>query len=613
METETRSLMCSLARLMPALSSRKLIRELWTAVKETPAGPHDVFGFPVMTITLDTAVTFAAMLRPDMTAVQAILLEGVRQACGDDCCPTVKNTDIQRLATRMHALRDFTLPSGTPHDMEERYQGLLLSRAGDNRVVMILIVRSLVIMRRINLHSDHDRVAATAREAAALYAPLAHRLGLYGVKSVLEDLSLKYTDRTLYKTIATRLNQTKRSRDEYIRRFIEPVRAKLLAAGLRFTIKGRTKSIASIRHKIVTKHVDMDHIYDLFAIRVILDSPADRELDDCWTAYSIIGDMYRPDPSRMRDWLTMPKENGYESLHITVLGPEDKWVEVQIRTRRMDLVAEKGLAAHWRYKGEGEVASDRVYVFTPKGDLVSLAAGSTLLDFAFAIHSQVGCRCTGGLVNGRPEKISCQLTSGDRVSVLTSAGQRPSVGWLKIVRTSKARNKIRQSLDMDKRQQAALGREMFMRRLKNHKMEVDDATLCRFINKLGYPNVTDFFAEAADGKIDLTRLLGDLEQAQEAPSKPVVNPPAGKPPVHTPVTGDSVTPDTPLVIGNGNINGLHYTFAKCCRPESGQDIFGFISSDCTVRIHRSDCSNAKWLKTRYPYRIIQVLWSPGKP
>lgn len=612
MEIETRSLMCSLARLMPALSSQKLIRELWNTVKDIPAGPQDVFGFPAMTITLDTAVTFAAMLRPDVIAVQAILLEGVMQACGKDPCMCTQENDVRRLAAGVHELRDFSLPADTPHDMEERYQGLLLSRAGDKRVVMILIVRSLVIMRRINLHPDHDRVAATSREAAGLYAPLAHRMGLYGIKSVLEDLSLKYTDRTLYKEIATRLNQTKRSRDEYIRRFIEPVRAKLLAAGLRFTIKGRTKSIASIRHKIVTKHVDMDHIYDLFAIRVILDSPPDRELDDCWTAYSILGDMYRPDPTRMRDWLTVPKENGYESLHITVLGPEDKWVEVQIRTRRMDLIAEKGLAAHWRYKGEGEVASDRVYVFTPKGDLVDLSAGSTLLDFAFAIHSQVGCRCTGGLVNGRPEKISYQLTSGDRVSVLTSGGQRPNVGWLKIVRTSKARNKIRQSLDMDKRQQAALGREMLMRRLKNHKMEVDDATLCRFINKLGYSNVTDFFAEAADGKIDLTRLLGDLEQAQEPPSRPAVNTPAETPLAGTPLTKNPAAPDKPLIIGNGNINGLHYTFAKCCCPEPGQEIFGFISSDCTVRIHRSDCNNARWLKSRYPYRIIPAIWNNDK-
>lgn len=604
--------MRSLARLMPSLSSQQLIRELWLTARDTPSAPPDVFGFSVMVLTLDTAVTFASMLRPDEDSVRAILLEGVQHACGEDRCPASCDPGVRQLAAGMHALRDFALPPSTTQEIEERYQGLLLSRAGDNRVVIMLIVRSLAIMRRINLHPDHERVVATAREAAGLYAPLAHRMGLYGVKSVLEDLSLKYTDRKLYKEIATRLNQTKRSRDEYIERFIEPVRARLLAAGLQFTIKGRTKSIASIRHKIVTKHVDMDHIYDLFAIRVILDSPAERELADCWTVYSILADMYRPDPSRMRDWLTVPKENGYESLHITVLGPEEKWVEVQIRTRRMDLVAEKGLAAHWRYKGEGEVASDRVYVFTPKGDLVALSAGSTLLDFAFAIHSMVGCRCTGGLVNGRPEKISYQLTGGDRVNVLTSAGQRPNVGWLKIVRTSKARNKIRQSLDMEKRRQAAVGREMLMRRLKNHKIEVDEATICRFINKLGYPNVTDFFAEAADGKIDLTRLLGNIEQAQDAPARPAVSSPAERTVTYNTDARDAAVPDTPLIIGNENIHGLHYTFARCCAPESGQDIFGFVTSDGTVRIHRDDCSNARWLKTRYPYRIIPALWSTGK-
>lgn len=608
MDKEIRSLMRSLARLMPTLSSRRLIREVWTTVKGIHPAPMDAFGFPLLTLTLDTAVTFAAMLRQDRVTVQAILLEGVLQAMGKDYRPIVRNADILRLAEKMNMLREFHIPPAASHEMEERYQGLLMTRAEDNRVVMMLIVRSLVIMRRINLHPDNHGVSAAAHNASALYAPLAHRMGLYGIKSVLEDLSLKYTNRTLYKEIATRLNQTKRSRDEYIQRFIKPVKTKLLAAGLRFSIKGRTKSIASILHKIVTKHVDIDHIYDLFAIRVILDSSPERELEDCWTAYSILGDMYRPDPTRMRDWLTVPKENGYESLHITVLGPEDKWVEVQIRTRRMDIVAEKGLAAHWRYKGEGDVAADRIYAFTPKGDLVSLAAGSTLLDFAFAIHSQVGCRCTGGLVNGRPEKISCQLASGDRVNVHTSATQRPNVGWLKIVRTTKARNKIRQSLDTEKRQQAALGREMLMRRIKNHKMEVDEATLCRFVEKQGYSNLTDFLAEAADGKIDLTRMLAELTAMTAPPQRG----PEAAPPSPTRTDTAPLSGETDLIIDNGNVSGLQYTFARCCHPEPDQEIFGFVSSDYTVKIHSGNCPNANWLKKRYPYRIIPVRWNAVK-
>lgn len=607
MEKETRSLLRSLARLMPTLLTRKLTRELWDTVKAIPTSPTNEFGFPLITLTLDAAVTFAGMLRPDTVTVQAILLEGILQAGGK---PSVRNADIRRLAENLYALRDFRLPATASHEMEERYQGLLTTSADDNRVVMMLIVRSMVIMRRINLHHDKDKVKATAHEAGALYAPLAHRLGLYGIKSVLEDLSLKYTDRELYKEIARRLNQTKRSRDEYIQRFIEPVRAKLLAAGLRFSIKGRTKTIASIQHKIVTKHVDINHIYDLFAIRIILDSAPEQELDDCWKAYSILGDMYRPDPSRMRDWLSVPKENGYESLHITVLGPEEKWVEVQIRTRRMDLVAEKGLAAHWRYKGEGEVDADRVYVFTPKGDLMSLAAGSTLLDFAFAIHSQVGCRCTGGLVNGRPEKISYRLTSGDRVSVLTSTTQRPGVAWLKIVRTTKARNKIRQSLDMEKRRQAALGREMLMRRLKNHKLEVDEATLSRFVGKLGYSTITDFLADTANGKTDLPRLLTELAALVNGTLTTRPTPQIQEDSAHTTPTNGAPAVNTPLIIGTENIRGLHYTFARCCYPEPGQEVFGFITSDGTVKIHRSDCSNAVWLKKRYPYRIIPALWSP---
>ena len=363
----------------------------------------------------------------------------------------------------------------------ENFRRLVMAFAEDIRVIIIMIVDRLVLMRLINHHPDEKRVRDLAFEANYLYASLAHRLGLYAIKGELEDMSLKYTDRETYTSIARQLNERKNARDAYIASFIAPVKEKLLEAGLKFDIKGRTKSISSIWNKIKKQKNDIDHIYDLFAIRIILDCPPEKEKSDCWMVYSLITDMFQPNPSRMKDWISIPKSNGYESLHITVAGPGGKWVEVQIRTRRMDLVAEKGLAAHWRYKGiksesnldawmnnvrdilesahgggpmelmrnfKMDIYDKEVFVFTPKGDLYRLPAGATLLDFAFNIHSGLGCICTGGLVNGKNQKLTYKLRSGDTVEILTNSSQSPKQDWLNIVVTSKARTKIRQTLKL---------------------------------------------------------------------------------------------------------------------------------------------------------------------
>ncbi|MDE6377597.1 MAG: HD domain-containing protein, partial [Duncaniella sp.] len=406
----------------------------------------------------------------------------------------------------------------------DNFRRLLMALADDIRVIIIMIVDRLTLMRSINHHPDEKFVVDTAFEANYLYAPLAHRLGLYKIKSELEDMSLKYTARDTYTRIAGELNETKSARDAYIASFIAPLREKLDKTGLKYEIKGRTKSIFSIWNKLRKQKIDVSGVYDLFAIRIILDVPLEMEKAECWKVYSIVADMYTPNPKRLKDWLSIPKGNGYESLHTTVMGPDNKWVEVQIRTRRMDLVAEKGLAAHWRYKGirsEGELDSwmnnvrdiletadgplelmknfkmdlydKEVFIFTPRGDLYRLPLGATVLDFAFAVHSKLGCTCTGGKVNGRNRKLNYKLASGDTVEVLTSPSQTPKMDWLNFVVTSKARNKIKQTINERANRSAEYGKELLQRRCKNRKVELDEGTLMRTIKRLGYRTVTDFY------------------------------------------------------------------------------------------------------------------------
>ena len=398
----------------------------------------------------------------------------------------------------------------------ENFRKLLLTIAEDVRVVLILLAERLHIMRTLQNEPDADKRKTIAQETSFLYAPLAHRLGLYAVKTELEDLSLKFTHYDIYKDIASKLNETKRQRDAYIEAFIRPLKEKLEQQGFKFHIKGRTKSIHSIYNKMLKQNTTVDHIYDLFAIRIILDSELEREKAECWQVYSIIADMYQPNPKRLRDWLTIPKSNGYESLHTTVLGPDNKWVEVQIRTSRMDEVAEKGVAAHWRYKGiksengmddflknireilenpdanAAEVMSDfqlnlydqEVFVFTPTGDLHQLRKGATILDFAFKIHTSLGCRCVGGRVNEKNVPIKYVLQNGDQVEILTSNTQHPTPAWLNIAVTSKAKTKIRQALKDQEYKNANEGREILERRFKNWKLEFDDGKISKLSHVL---------------------------------------------------------------------------------------------------------------------------------
>lgn len=598
--------------------------------------------------SLATALTLCETVTPDRNMVIAVLLH---EACrgGHISQQQIHDDWGEDVATLIHGL----IKIGTLYGRHaaatdpDIFRELLLTFAEDIRVIIIMIVDRLILMRSINHHPDEEAVKQVAAEVSYLYAPLAHRLGLYGVKGELEDMALKYTQRDIYTRIARKLNATKASRDAYIAAFITPVKAALEKAGLKFDIKGRTKSISSIWNKMRKQGNDLDHIYDLFAIRVILDVPQERERSECWMAYSVITDMYQPNPARLKDWLSIPKSNGYESLHITVRGPEGRWVEVQIRSRRMDEIAEKGVAAHWKYKGiqsgeagldtwmnhvreiletgEGgpsgmirnsrtELYSKEVYVFTPRGDLYKLPMGATVLDFAFNIHSGLGCRCTGAKIDGKPRKINHQLQNGDTVEILTSASQQPKADWLNIVVTGKARSKIRSSLKEQAASVADAGRELLHRRLKNRKIEIDEPTLMKVIKRLGFKTITSFYAQLGAAELDPARVVAEYEAMRaEAELRAADTPRSAEEFTLMPTQDKEQTSGQGngdvLVIGSGDVRGLNYRLARCCAPIPGDEVFGFISSEGVIKVHRSDCPNAANLRQKYPYRVVPTRWS----
>ena len=524
-------------------------------------------------------------------------------------------------------------------DKSDNYVKLLLSFIKDIRVIFIVLAVRLQQMRDAK-EIDEKRRFDIGVETLFLYAPLAHRLGLYNIKSELEDLSLKYTDREAYNYVARKLNETKRSRDQYIDEFIKPVREKLEKTGLKFEIKGRTKSIYSILNKLKKQQIEFESIFDLFAIRVVLDSELEHEKADCWQVYSIITDMYQPNPKRLKDWLSIPKTNGYESLHITVMGPDQKWVEVQIRTRRMNDIAERGLAAHWKYKGLKAESSfedwlstlreslenvdaneeskledfklnlydDEIFVFTPKGDLKKLPKGSTVLDFAFSIHSKVGSTCVSGKVNGRNVPIKYHLKSGEQIEINTSPNQTPKQDWLSFVVTSKARTKIRQLLKEEAGEQVDFAKEMLLRRMKNRKIDYNETILMQLIKKLRYKTVTDFYIDIATEKIDINNLIDkyvEFEKKEAETYDASLDMRADK--FKLPEISEETHSQDELVIDQ-NLKGIDYKLAKCCNPIFGDKIFGFVSSQ-GIKIHRLSCPNANDLFTRYGYRILTARWT----
>ena len=634
-----RQLLRSLYSFLQKEDIRKM-KELMQRVVALDCYGRDKNGINGLIRNINTALIATTEIGLKRTSVIALLLYRPVLKKIITCEEVEKTFDADVTLIIRRLLKTSDLYARNTAVNSENFHHLLFSFAEDVRVILIMIADRLCLMRLGKQLKEDDRLRL-ATEASYLYAPLAHRLGLYKIKSELEDLSLKYTDPKQYDFIKKKLNETKRSRDIYIAEFIAPIKKKLQELGLQFDIKGRTKSIHSINNKLKKQKIEFEGIYDLFAIRVVLDTPLEKERSECWQVYSIITDMYQPNPNRMKDWISIPKTNGYESLHITVMGPQNKWVEVQIRTRRMDEIAERGLAAHWKYKGVKEESGldeflntvraaleekennpldlmqdfkmdlykDEIYVFTPTGELIKLAKGATVLDFAFAIHSKLGSKCVSAKVNEKNVPIKYVLHNGDTVSVVTSPTQSPKRDWLNIVVTAKARVKIKQALREETAKAVDFAKEMLQRRFKNRKIEMDEPYLMRYIKKKGFKTVTDFYIEIAEERLDANNVIDEYQEyvrkETEANDRSEVR--SAEEYIKTTEVEEISTNKDVLVIDK-NLTGIEYKLAKCCNPIYGDDVFGFVSTQ-GIKIHRLDCPNAQEMFSRFGYRIIRAKWS----
>jgi len=524
----------------------------------------------------------------------------------------------------------------------ENFKKILLTLTDDPRVILIKLADRLHNMRTLD-YMKREKQLKVASETIWVYAPLAHRMGLYIIKTELEDLSMKYLEPNAYREIAQKLSETKRERSRYINEFIKPLKEKLKKAGFEFDIYGRPKSIHSIWNKMKKKGVDFDEVYDLFAIRIIVHSSPEKEKEECWKVYSLITDEYLPSPERLRDWISNPKSNGYEALHTTVMGPQGKWVEVQIRTNRMNEIAEKGLAAHYKYK-EGNADEDRfdkwfsqirevissqdtdsvdflqdfktsflaeeIYVFTPKGYVKMLPVNSTALDFAFAIHSAVGSHCIGAKVNHKLVPISHKLRSGDQIEIITSNKQKPSDNWLKFVVTAKARTKIKDALKEEKRKTAEEGKQILQRKLEGKGAALSQHNIDELVNFYKVPSQLDLFYNIAIKHTDLK----ELKEFQVAGDKLIPVKPVKTITEIKPETDYNVPPkkDSELIIFGESSDKIKYSLAKCCTPIPGDDVFGFVSTGKGLIIHRTNCPNAAQLMANYAPRIVKTKWAKNK-
>ena len=620
------------------------MRHLMMRAIETNQVNRNVFGLNPILLSFQTAQlvvdeiglkrdgVLAVLLRPSVEQ-GALTVDEVRSQFGDS---------VARILHGLQRIQE--LYEKNPVVESENFRNLLLSFAEDMRVILIMIADRVNLMRQIRDVKDdvkHQK-AGVSEEAAYLYAPLAHKLGLYKMKSELEDLSLKYLEHDAYYHIKDKLSETKKSRDAYIERFIKPVSERLTEAGLKFHIKGRTKSIHSIWQKMKKQKCSFEGVYDLFAIRIIIDTPIEKEKMQCWQAFALVTSMYQPNPKRLRDWLSVPKSNGYESLHITALGPEQKWVEVQIRTERMDEVAERCVAAHWRYKGvksesglddwlsnirsmletsdgleamaqfKMDLYEDEVFVFTPKGDLYKFPKGATVLDFAYHIHSKIGNSCVGARINNKVVTLRQQLQSGDQVEIMTATNQKPKQDWLNMVKTSRAKSKIRLALKETQVKEGLFAKEMLERKFKNRKLEMDDSIMQVLIRKLGYKEVSDFYRQVASGEQDVNQVIDKYIELQQGDG-----PVTGNNVAHSAadfVLDESRLPSNPrmdddVLVIDRNLKGIDYQLARCCQPIYGDKVFGFVTVSGGIKIHREDCPNAPELKKRFGYRIVKARWS----
>ena len=626
---------------LPADDEQRLRRHIGQLMEEKQI-VRDAFGLNPVLTELQTACILVDETGLKRDAVVAILLRYSVES-GLLTVDDVERDYGQSVARILHGLRRIKeLYQKNPVVESENFRNLLLSFAEDMRVILIMIADRVNLMRQIRDTENDEMRREVSQEAAYLYAPLAHKLGLYKLKSELEDLSLKYLEHDAYYLIKEKLSETKQSRDAYIKRFIQPISDKLTAAGLTFHVKGRTKSIHSIWQKMKKQKCGFEGVYDLFAIRVIIDCPEDKEKQQCWQAYSIVTDMYQPNPKRLRDWLSVPKSNGYESLHITVLGPEQKWVEIQIRTERMDEIAERGVAAHWRYKGvkgqsgmdewltsirqmletsDGREAMDQfkmdlyedeVYVFTPKGDLLKFPKGATVLDMAYHIHSKIGSSCVGARVNNKVVTFRYLLQSGDQVEIMTSSQQKPKQEWLSVVKTSRAKAKIRLALKETQQKDGLMAKEMIERKFKNRKIDLDESTMMHVIKKLGYKTSSEFYKQVADQTLDINTVIDkylELQQGEQVVTGDNQARSAEEFVLEESKAQQQMPQNDDVLVIDRNLKGLDYQLARCCNPIYGDDVFGFVTVSGGIKIHRSDCPNAPELRRRFGYRVVKAKWS----
>jgi GTP diphosphokinase / guanosine-3',5'-bis(diphosphate) 3'-diphosphatase len=615
-------------------SERKLIRKAFDISLEAHQGMRRRSGEPYIFHPIAVAQIVAEEIGLDATAIVCALLHDVVE----DTDYTLE--DIEKLFSKKIAgiVDGLTKISGvfdqTSNLQAENFRKMLLTLSDDVRVILIKIADRLHNMRTLG-SMPNDKQLKISSETAYLYAPLAHRLGLYAIKTELDDLSLKYTESEVYKTIATKLQQSKKERDKFITEFTKPIKEALDREGFKFEIKGRPKSINSIWNKMKKQGVTYEEIYDLFAIRIIIESLPETEKADCWKVYSVVTDNFTPNPDRLRDWISTPKANGYESLHTTVMSREGKWVEVQIRTRRMNEIAEKGYAAHWKYKETNSESAldewisriremlenpesnaldfiddfklnlfaDEIFVFTPTGEIKTLPVGSTALDFAFEIHSDIGFRCIGAKINHKLVPISYKLNSGDQVEILTSGKQQPKEDWMSMVVTAKAKSKIKYALKEEKRKLADEGKGIFERKLRHLKIDIASFNMNDLLMYYKVPSATDFYFRLALEAIDLKDLHEFFDKKDKGQLPVHAKPEQSFDDVVRTVRGKSDM----LVIGEG-MDKMDYNLSPCCNPIPGDDVFGFITINDGIKIHRTNCPNAIQLMSNYAYRIVKAKW-----
>lgn len=615
---------------------RKLIRKAFELSTQAHCEQRRKSGEPYILHPIEVARITAAEMGLGPVAVVSALLHDVVE----DTPVTIEDIREEfgeKIAMIVEALTKFDGMYDVESPQAETFKKILVSLAQDVRVVMVKMADRLHNMRTLGSMPPHKQMKI-ASETAFIYAPLAHRLGLYKVKTEFEDLCMKITESERYKDIEIKLKETEKQRVRFVSEFMKPLRKEIEALGAKFRISGRAKSVFSISNKMKKKQIPFEEIYDLFAVRIIVDVPKANEKSICWQIYSIITDAYNPIPERLKDWVSTPKSNGYESLHTTVVGPKGQFVEVQIRSERMDEIAEKGLAAHWKYKGVSSsdsvfdrwlnhvremlaspeedavnflndfrtnLFSKEVYVFTPKGDMLILPKGSTALDFAFDIHSEVGYQCAGVQVNGRQVPISHVLKNGDRISVRTSKSQKPSESWLQIVQTGKAKSRIRQSLKEERKQQGEIGKEYLMRKLKNLKVELSHDNLEVLLKFYSVQSGIDLYYGIAMEELSLNRLK-ELEVEHGKLSIKKEEKQAAPRPAPQRKTDTNIKPK--LMINGEDASQFAYSLATCCKPVQGDKIFAYTTALEGVKIHRNACPNAKNMLSKYGYRVMKASW-----